>query len=136
MVCIWLKACIYLAMKFLKLILLFLTLNSYATDLTKSSLWDTMPKQMTGHWCIQGPQLYNGMNLQIVRKIDKRHYELAGFLSEENKSIHGILKTKVSEPRRTGMIMLRIKHVGIKEMPLDNGFSTVVDLWEECTAND
>lgn len=67
----------------------------------------------------------------ITRKIDNHHYEMVG---EVNGVIfHAILETKKTRFESTGAPRgILMQYVGVKNMGLENGFSTKVDLWKEC----
>ncbi len=70
----------------------------------------------------------------IVKKWDRHHYELVGEVaSDDGIEFRATLETVKGEfqnaGRPTGM---KVKYLGVKKMPTNNGFSVDVDQWKEC----
>ena len=69
-------------------------------------------------------------DFEIVQKNNDHEYIIQG---EGGSFRNGILKTKRAIYDSTGIpVGIKIKHVGQKSLPLQNGFSKDFQVWEEC----
>ncbi len=87
-----------------------------------------------GQGCIDLKLVTLRLGYVILRKLDKKHYELVG---EDHDGydieFHAFLETVKSEFSNAGRPAgIKVRYMGSKKMGLTNGFSSDVDLWKEC----
>lgn len=68
------------------------------------------------------------MQMFIVKKIDSKIYELK--VGSAVLSSHAVIET-LSEKTK-GRLNTGVKYLGSKNLKLEDGFDTEVDLWQEC----
>ncbi len=115
------------------LLLLYFNLNAFAHPLEDEARKMMPPKDK----CVVGFALSPVFHYGIVKKFDKHHYEITGYTTFHSLgttvNLHALLETTNTTFGSTGGLNnIWMKNVGIKEMKLENGFSTKVDLWKEC----
>ncbi len=97
--------------------------DGYDSPYTKMVMVNAKPGD-----CVEsGPLSY-----QVIKAIDENHYEL-GAVYDGVVVSHGLLQTSVSKFSRPGRLGgIKVKYLGTKDIPLENGFSASFGIWEEC----
>lgn len=68
---------------------------------------------------------------QIVSAIDEHHYEIVAFYGVTVVS-RGLLETTKSSFDGPGRFNIKVRYLGAKMIPMENGFKKKFGLWREC----
>jgi hypothetical protein len=69
--------------------------------------------------------------LVIVKAVDENHYETVAYIGRQIVS-RGFLETKraFNKPGKVGG--MKVRYLGAKDFPMDNGFNAKFGLWQDC----
>lgn len=72
------------------------------------------------------------LNQSIISAMDSHHYEIAVIYQGQVVS-RGALETTQTTFSSPGRYRLPVKYLGMKVVPLENGFTAKIGLWQECS---